>query len=75
MKIEIVPLSAVLPTLMSEVGKSLKESACAVVGDKALKGSVGTWVMVLLAPFATRTHVEEAHRMGSFAAARSHLLR
>ena len=34
----MVPLSVVLPTLMRDVGKSLKVSACVALGDNAGSG-------------------------------------
>lgn len=68
-KMEIVPSLEVFPTLMSEVEKSSKVSACTTAGEKALNGSVVTWVVALLAPFAMPTCLVEACRIGSLAAA------
>ena len=52
-KIEIVPSSAVLPTLIKDVGKSLKESACAALLDSRWIGSLVTYAALLVLPLAT----------------------
>lgn len=74
-KIEIVPSSAVLPTLINEVGKSLNVSACLAFGDRCLNGKMVTCCAVLVPPFATPTRLFDLRRIGSPACFRSFSLR
>ena len=73
-KIEIVPSSAVLPTLIREVGKSLKVSACAALADNCGIGNFVTYCAVLVLPFATPTLFLDLRRIGSPALDRSRSL-
>ena len=56
-KMEIVLSSAVLPTLISELGKSLKVSARDAVCDSCQKGSCVTFSALLMLPLATPIHL------------------
>ena len=64
LKIEMVPSSEVLPTLMREVGKSLKVSAWAAVGDRCWTGSLVTNCALLVFPLATPTRLLDRQRIG-----------
>lgn len=52
---EMVPSSAVLPTLMIECGKSLKVSPALALSDSCLNGSCVTCCALLTPPLATPT--------------------
>ena len=54
-KIDIVPSSDILPTLISELGKLLNESALAARSDNCLNGRRLTYRAVLVPPLATPT--------------------
>ena len=75
MNIDIVPLSDVLPTLISELGKSLIESALAARLDSCLNGRRLTCRAVLVPPLATPTRFVDGHVIGSPTFLRSRLLR
>ena len=64
LKIEIAPSLADLTTLINEVGKWLKVSACLALGERLLNGRQVTWVALLVPPFATPTLLVDLHRMG-----------
>eukprot|EP00956_Cyclotella_meneghiniana_P004191 scaffold5158_cov36-Cyclotella_meneghiniana.AAC.1 len=67
---DMVPSSEVLPTLMREVGKSLKVSAWVALLDKFLIGSfVTNWALLVL-PLATPTHLVDLRSIGKPAFAR-----
>ncbi len=63
-KIDIVPSSDVLPTLISELGKSSNESALAAWSDSCLNGRRLTCLAVLVPPLATPTHFVDGHKIG-----------
>ena len=73
-KIEIVPSSAVLPTLMSDEGKSANESACVAFLERSGMGRRVTNFALLEPPFATPTLLFECFRMGRLAVLRSRSL-
>ncbi len=73
-KIDIVPSSAVLPTLINDDGKSWNVSACVAWADSALNGSCVTNVAWLTPPLATPTHLVDFQMMGSPALRQSFLL-
>ena len=73
-KIEMVPSSEVLPTLINDVGKSSKVSAWFAVGDSCWNGSCVTCFAVLLPPLATPTRLFDRRSIGSPAATRSRSL-
>lgn len=64
----MVPLSAVLPMLINEWGKSLKMSACVAHSDSVEKGSLLMWMALLVLPLATLMHFVDGHRSGMLAA-------
>ena len=68
---DIVPSSAVLPTLINDVGKLSKVSAWLAFDDNCWNGSCVTCLALLLPPLATPTRSVERFRVGSFAAIRS----
>lgn len=74
-KIDMVPSSAVLPTLMSDVGKSANESACVAMLDSCGMGRRVTYFALLDPPFATPTLLLDCFRMGKLAFLRSCSLR
>ncbi len=59
-----VPSSAVLPTLIRDVGKSLNVSARLDRADSFQKGSWVTYLALLVPPFATPSCHVEGLRMG-----------
>ena len=63
-KIDIVPSSDVLPTLISELGKSLNESALAAWSDNCLNGRRLTCLAVLVPPLATPTRFVDGRKIG-----------
>ena len=63
-KMEMVPSSQVLPTLMRECGKFWKESVCVAVADSCGKGKLPTCEAVLMLPLVTPTYLVEGQRMG-----------
>ena len=73
-KIDTVPASAVLPTLMSECGKSSNVSASVSVVGMPGMGNVVTWCPRLMPPLATPTHLVDLRRIGNLAWARSRSL-
>ena len=73
-KIDIVPLLAVLPTLIRDMGNSLKVSACCAFLDKAGKGKLVMCWPFLFYPFATMARLVDGRKMGRRAAALSLLL-
>ena len=62
--IDIVPLSDVLPTLISELGKSSNESALAARSDSCLNGRRLTCRAVLVPPLATPTRFVDGRMVG-----------
>jgi hypothetical protein len=73
--IDIVPSSDVLPTLISELGKSLNESALAAQSDNCLNGRRLTYRAVLLPPLATPTCFVDGRKIGRPTFLRSRSLR
>jgi hypothetical protein len=69
--IEMVPSSEVLPTLISDVGKSSKVSAWFAFDDSCWNGSWVTCFAILLPPLATPTRLVDRQSIGSPAAMRS----
>ena len=67
-KMEMVPSSAVFPTLMSDVGKSLNVSARDARSDNCVKGSFVTFSALHISPFATITRLVDFRRIGNPAA-------
>ena len=65
MNTDIVPSSAVLPTLISDDVKSLNVSAFAAQADRVGNGSCVTYVALLLPPLATPNRFVDCRRMGS----------
>ena len=65
-KIDIVPSSAVLPTLIKDIciGKSLNVSACPAFLDRAGKGKLVTCWPLLFSPFVSMTHLVDGRKMG-----------
>jgi hypothetical protein len=63
-KTKTVPSSDVLPTLIRDVGKSWKVSACLNCADSFQKGSWVTYLALLVPPFATPTCHVEGLRIG-----------
>ena len=59
MKMDMLPSSAVFPTLMSEVGKSLNVSASAAFVESCGKGSAVTYCPLHVLPFATPTFLAD----------------
>ena len=74
-KIDTVPSSAVLPTLMRDVGKSSNESAVAAFGERLLNGRRVTYFALLAPPFATPTLLIDFFRIGKPMCFLSSLLR
>ena len=70
-KIEIVPSSAVLPTLINDDEKLSKVSAWLAFGDSCGNGSWVVCLAMLLQPLATPTRLVERLRIGRPAAMRS----
>ncbi len=66
-KTETVSLSAVLPTLIKEVGKSWNVSACIARAESCRKGSWVTYLALLVPPLATSTFRVDGCRMGRLA--------
>jgi hypothetical protein len=73
-KIDIVTSSAVLPTLIREVGNSLKVYACLAFVDKAGKGRPVTCWPLLFSLFATMLCLVDGLKMGRRAASLTFLL-
>ncbi len=73
--IDIVPSSGVLPTLISELGKSSNESALAAWLDSYLNGRRLTCHAVLVPPLATPTRFVDGCMIGRPTFLRSCLLR
>ena len=71
---EMVPVSDVWPTLMSEWGKSLNVSASVILGSRCGMGNVVTLEPRLTLQLATHTRFLERRKMGRPAVFRSHLL-
>ena len=63
--IDIVPSSNVLPTLISELGKSSNESALAARLDSCLNGRRLTCHAVLVPPLAMPTRFVDGRVIGS----------
>ena len=74
-KIDIVPSSDVLPTLMRELGKSSNESALAARSDNCLNGRRLTCLAVLVPPLATPTRLVDGRNIGRPTFLRSRSLR
>jgi hypothetical protein len=74
-KIDTLPSSLVLPTLIRESGKSGNSWASAALLESRSKGSLVTFVAVLTPPFATRTRFDDLRRIGRWAAVRSRFAR
>jgi len=70
-KMDIVPLLAVLPTLINECGNSLKVVAALADFDNALNGSCVVNCALHVSPLATFTLLIDFHRIGSCACLRS----
>jgi hypothetical protein len=68
---EIVPSSAVFPTLMSDVGKPLKVSALDARSDNCGNGSRVTFDALHVSPFATLTLLVDFRKIGIPAAFQS----
>ena len=71
MKTEIVPSSAVLPTLKREVGQSVKESAFFACLDRSGIGISFAFTPELVLPLATPTIFVECRIIGRPACLRS----
>ena len=63
-KIEMVPLSEVFPTLINDVGKLVNVSACVTCVDSCGKGSRVTCFALHVLPLATLTHLFDEGKMG-----------
>jgi hypothetical protein len=74
-KIDIVPSSDVLPTLISDLGKSSNESALAARSDNCLNGRRLPCLAVLVPPLATPTRFVDGRKIGRPTFMRSRLLR
>ena len=61
--------------LMSELGKSLKVSACVALVERLVKGSAVMCLPWLELPLVMPTRLEKGCRMGSLAMVQSHLLK
>ena len=70
-KMEMVPLSEVLPTHIRDVGKSSNESACAAFGERCGNGSLVTYLPLLVSLFDTPTRLVDHRRIGRPAWTRS----
>ena len=70
-KIEILPSSAVLPTLNKDDEKSVKVSASAACLDNFAKGSEVTNFPLLVPPLATSTRFVDLRKIGKPAIIRS----
>ena len=73
MKIDILPSSAVFPTLIKDVGNLLNVSDCCALDDKVGKIKLVTCCHVLFSPLATTTCLVDGRKMGRCAAALSFL--
>ncbi len=73
-KTDTVPLLAVLPTLIKEVGKSWNVSACLDWAESCQNGSWVTYFALLVPPLATPTLRVDGCKMGRPALRRSFLL-
>jgi hypothetical protein len=73
-KIDILPSSAVFPTLMRDVGNSLNVSACLATADNDGKGKLVTCWPLLFSPLATMTYLVDGRSIGRPAAFLSFLL-
>ena len=73
-KIDIVPLLAVFPTLIRDMGNSLNVSACLDFDDNDGKGKLVTCFPLLFSPLATMTHLVDGRNIGRRAASLSSLL-
>ena len=67
-KIDIVPLSAVFPTLIRDVGNLLNVSACLAFYDNNGKGKLVTCFPLLFSPLATMTCLVDGRNIGRHAA-------
>ena len=74
-KIDIVPSSDVLLTLISKLGKSLNESALAARSDSCLNGRRLACLAVLMPPLATPTHFVDGRKIDRPTFMRLHSLR
>ena len=63
-KIDIVPSSAVFPTLMRDVGKSLNVSVCLAFDDNDGKGKLVTCWPLLFSLLATMTRLVDGRNIG-----------
>ena len=63
-KMDMVPSSAVFPTLMSDDGKSLKVSALDARSDNCGNGSCVTFDALHISPFATLTLLVDFRKIG-----------
>ena len=70
-KIDIVPLAAVFPTLIRDVGNSLNVSACLAFDDNDRKGKLVTCFPLLFSPLATMTRLVDGRNIGRRAASLS----
>ena len=73
-KMEMVPLLEVLPTLINDVGKLANVSACAARFDNCGKGSQVTCLALHSLPFASLPFLLDEHKMGIHASFLSSLL-
>ena len=74
LKINIVPLSAVFPTLMRDVGKLLNVSTCFAFDDNNGKSKLVTCRPLLFSPLETMTRLVDGRNIGRPAAFLSFLL-
>ena len=63
-KIDMVPLSDVFPTLINDVGKLVNMSAVVARFDSCGKGSHVTFFALHVSPFATPTFLFDERKMG-----------
>jgi len=68
---DTVPSSAVLPTLIRDVGKSWNVTACIACAESCWNGSWVMYLAVLVLPLATPTFRVDGRRMGRPALRRS----
>ena len=73
-KIDIVPLPAVFPTLIRDVGNLLNVSACLAFDDNGRKGTLVPCFPLLFSPLATMTCLVDGRNIGRPAAFLSFLL-
>ena len=66
-KMEMVPLSEVFPTLIGDVGKLVNVSAFVARFDNCGKGSRVTFVALHVSPFATPNFLFDERKMGMHA--------